>query len=236
MNGIRKIMSLMNFKDSYSLSTRNQSFLNEFNWLAGKISLPSNALFIGFAYAGKDYRAFFNEAVQAFAQAHISLTDLDPANAPTLISNAEMIVICGGDYNSFKTQMDAIRAGGYDPYAGIKARIDNAIPVVSWNQGAGVLSPYIFVPPAQPTATGINASPIQIVCNYTNNQQNKDSIKTFLLNNTGITEVICQVNTVGGAGTAVRLEDNGSGILSSGTDPYPTIVHYKIVGGNLVEY
>lgn len=231
-----KIFTLMNFQDSYSLTTRNQLFLNELNWMAGKVSLPANALFIPYAYAGTNYSTFFNQVVSVFSQANITITDINSGNPQALLNAANMIVMCGGSYSSFKAKMDQLKAGGFDAYAAIKARTDSGVPCMGWNQGSGAVSPYLFTPPSQPIGSGINGSfPFQIITNYTNNQTNRDAIKTLLLASPNITQAICQVNSPGGDGTSVRLEETGSGMLDSGTAPYPIIIHYRIVGGQLIE-
>jgi len=235
MNRITKVMTLMNFQDSYALSTRNQLFLQELNWLSTKVGLPGNALLIPYAYAGTNYPAFYTQVVNAFAQTNISITDINSGNPQTLLNAANMIVICGGSYSSLKAKMDQIVSGGFNIYAAIKARLDSCVPCICWNEGSGSVSPYLFTPPSLPAGVGINASPNQLISNYTNNQTNRNAIKTFLLANPGMAEAIAQVNAAGGDGTSVRLEESGAGILYAGTAPYPTIIHYKIVGGNLVE-
>lgn len=227
-------MSLMNFADSYALKTRTTLFQNEFSWIVSKTGrVTSQALFIPYAYKGSNYPGFFNDASAIFGQAGIKLTDITSGDPATLIANAEAIVACGGDVMTLINKLNSMVTGTFNPFNALKNRINAGVPYIGWNEGSAIISPKFFGPPSNVLSPGINASPFQIINNYKDPAQNRTYIKSYLQANSFISKAICQIDQMDG--TTVRLEESGSGMIDSATAPYPLVIRYKIVDGNLEE-
>ena len=236
MNNITKALTLMNFQDSYTVSPRDPLFQIELNWLFLKTGIhPTDALFISYAYKGANYPVYFKAVSDIFTKAGISLKDITSGNPADLIAAAKLIVVGGGDITTFINKMNSLITPAFNPYTAIKNRIDGGVPYIGWNEGSGIVSPKYFTPPSSSLLTGINASPFQIVCNYKDSSTSKTAIFNFLQANNTIIKVICQVDASAPGGSSVRLEDNGAGMIDSATDPYPTVIKFKIVGGVLQE-
>jgi peptidase E len=234
MKGITKVMTLMNFQDSNDVSARVQLFQDELDWVFLKTgTLASEALFIPYAYKGTNYTSYFKDLSYIFSTKGIKLTDITSGNPANLIAAAQIIVIGGGDITTFLSKMNSLVTPVFNPYTAIKSRVDTGIPYIGWNEGSAVCSPKYFNPPSTVLSPGINASPFQIVTNYTNPAQSRNDIKNYLQANPSISKAICLVNRPDGS--SVRLEDSGGGILSIPSDPYPYIINYEIVNGNLQE-
>lgn len=233
-----KAIALMNFPGSYALSTRERLFQSEISWVYSKAGIkPSDALFIPYAYKGNDYPAFLQEVTDIFARSGVHITDIQSGDPAALIVSANAIIICGGDILSFKTRMDNLITPAFNPYLAISNRVANGAPYIGWNEGAAVISPQVFQPPANTLYTGINASlPFQIVTNFQNtNPQSRPSVKNYLDTYPAINKVICQVDQQGYDGSSVRLEDSGAGMIDSATAPYPIVIGFQVINGHLVE-
>lgn len=231
-----KVMTLMNLQDSYDVNPEILVFQKELDWVFLKAGLhPGNALFIPYAYKGTNYLQYFKDISGIFATKGIVLTDITSGNPAVLIAAAKLIVVGGGDITTFMNKMNSLITPTFNPFTAIKDRIDNSVPYIGWNEGAGIISPKYFTPPSNPQFTGIGASlPFQIVCNYQNSPLSKTTIFNFLNTNNTIKKVICQVTKPDG-GSSVRLEDTGAGMINSATDPYPVVINFEIVGGVLKE-
>lgn len=229
-----KAMSLMNFADSYSVKTRALLFQKELNWISSKTGgMPSQAIFIPYAYKGSNYAVFFNEVEQIFAQANVILTDIASGDPATLIAGAKAFVVCGGDITALINKLTGLVNPAFNPFDAIKDRINSGIPYIGWNEGSAIISPKYFAPPATLVSSGINACPIQIINNYKDPVQNRNYVKSYLLANPFIIKAIAQTDVQDGG--SVRLEDTGAGIIDSATVPYPFVIRYQIVNGNLDE-
>jgi len=234
MKGITKVLTLMNFKDSYIVSTRDQLFQDELDWVLLRIGTrPSEALFISYAYKGTNYPLYFNDLSNIFTAKGIRLTDITSGNPANLIAASQIIVVGGGDITTFLNKMNSLITPSFNPFEAIKNRVDSGVPYIGWNEGSAVISPKFFEPPSNILSPGINASPFQIISNYKDPAQSRNYIKNYLQANPSINKAICLVNRPDGS--SVRLEDSGGGILSIPTEPYPYIINYKIVNGNLQE-
>lgn len=235
MTAITKALTLMNFPDSYAVSARGQLFHNEINWVFLKSgSKPADALFISYAYKGTNYPLYFKDVSDIFAKEGIKLTDITSGDPANLISTAKAIVVGGGDILTFINKMNSLITPSFNPYQAIKNMVTAGIPYIGWNEGSNIISPKYFTPPAQPIPNGINFSTYQIVCNYFDSAQNRTSIFNYLNNNTSVNILIGQQNgEFAPDGTAVRLEESGSGLLSAGTAPFPVIIRFRIVNGVL---
>jgi len=234
MNVNTKVMSLMNFTDSYTVKTRALLFQNELNWLSAKAgSNPSHALFISYAYKGNSYPDFFRAIEDIFAQAGVILTDIASGDPASLIATAETLVVCGGDITALMNKLTSLITPVFNPFNALKDRVNSGIPYMGWNEGSAIISPKFFLPPANTLSPGIDASPFQIITNYKNPAQNRNNIKNYLQANSFISKAICMVDRQDG--TSVRLEESGSGMLDSATAPYPLVIRYKLVNGNLEE-
>jgi peptidase E len=230
-----KVMTLMNFQNSYSVLPEITLFQEELEWVFKLAGIhPTNALFISYAYNGSNYPQYFKDVSAIFATKGIVLTDITSGNPSVLIAAAKLIVIGGGDIATFMNKMNSLITSTFNPFTAIKDRVDNSVPYIGWNEGASIISPKYFTPPSNPQFTGIGASlPFQIVCNYQNSSLAKTTIFNFLNTNNTIKKVICQVTKPDG--TSVRLEDSGAGMINSATDPYPTVINFEIAGGVLQE-
>ena len=236
MKANTKALTLMNFADSYAVSARGQLFQNEINWVFLKSGFkPSSALFISYAYKGANYQAYFKEVSDIFAKEGIQLTDIISGDPAGLIATAKAFVVGGGDILTFINKMNSLITPSFNPYLAIRNMVTAGIPYIGWNEGSNIISPKYFTPPELPIPNGINFSPYQIVCNYRDSELNRSSIFNYLNNNTSVNLLIGQqTDQAAPDGTAVRLEESGSGLLSSGTAPFPAIIRFKIVNGVLV--
>jgi hypothetical protein len=230
-----KILSLMRFQDSYLVSTRAQLFQNELNWIFMKSgSHPDEALFISYAYKGENFPAYFQQLSIIFDKAGIKLTDINSGDPAGLIAGAQFLVVGGGDILTFFNRMDSLISPAFNPYFAIMDRVQNGVPYVGWNEGSAVVSPKYFVPPSSLLRPGINASPFEIICGYADSQQSDSAILNFLLTNPSIPRVIGQPKAlVNDGGSSVRLEETGGGMINSPTSPYPIVITYTILDGNL---
>lgn len=226
----------MSFQDSYNVSAKDPLFQSELNWIFLKTGVkPTDALFISYAYKGTNYPAYFKQVSDIFKKTGITLTDITSGDPSGLIASAKLIVVGGGDIATFLSRMDSLITPVFNPYIAIKTRIDSGIPYIGWNEGSAVVSPKYFVPPASALNQGINGSPFEILCNYTNSAQKKVAIFNFLNANPAVIKVIAEVDQLKPDGTSVRLEETGSGMIDSGNAPFPIIIRFKIVNGVLVE-
>lgn len=224
----------MNFPDSYKVAAMERLIYTELDWVFLKSGArPPDALFVSYAYKGSDYPAYFREVYNVFDKAGINLIDLAASHDPAaLIASAKAIVVGGGDITTFINKMSSLN---FDAYLAIKNRIESGIPYIGWNEGSGIISPKYFSPPLNAIPAGINASPFQIVCHYLNSALNRKSIFDFLIANPVIKQAICQVDRPDPDGSSIRLEEAGSGMIDSATAPFPTVIRYKIVNGQLQE-
>ena len=226
----------MNFPDSYKVTDKDALFQTEISWVFQKAGVsPTDALFVSYAYKGPDYQDYFRQVKDVFAKANVSIIDITSGNAATLIANAKAIVIGGGDIATFVTKMDLLKTSTFNPYTAIRDRVLAGVPYIGWNEGSGVVSPKYFIPDTNATTTGIDGSPFQIVCHYTNSAQNRTTIFNYLKANPFISKLICQTEQLVYDGSSVRLEESGGGMIDSGTEPFPTVIRYKIVNGALQE-
>jgi peptidase E len=232
--GAIRVMTLMNFQNSYDVLSEDLVIQKELNWLlATAIIHPTDALFIPYAYNDVNYPVYFKDVSDIFAKSGITLIDITSGNPAGLISTAKLIVMGGGDITTFMNKMNGLITPTFNPFAAIKNRVDAGIPYIGWNEGASIISPKYFTPPSNPLFSGINASPFQIVCNYQDSSQSKTAIFNFLKSNITIKKLISQVTK--GDGSSVRLEDAGAGMINSATEPYPTVINFEIVNGVLRE-
>jgi hypothetical protein len=235
MTTVKKNLTLMNFADSYAVSVRGQLFKKEIDWVFLKNgSKPGEALFISYAYKGGAYTTYFSEVAAIFAKSGIKLIDILSGDPAGLIASAKAIVFGGGDYTALKTKMNSLITPAFNPYEAIKNRIEAGIPFIGWNEGSNIISPKYFSSSLTEISTGINAAPVQIVCNYRDSASNRAIISEFLKNNATIKLLIGQqVDFLVPDGTSVRLEESGGGMLDSATAPMPTVIRFKIVNGVL---
>jgi hypothetical protein len=238
MEKATKALSLMNFKGNYDLTSVQQLFQDELNWLASKTgNLPAEALFVSYAYAGTDYSSFFLKLSDLFNKSGIKLVDITSADPAALIASARLFVIGGGDIQKFVNSMNKLVTSTYNPYQAIKSRIDAGIGYLGWNEGSAVVSPAYFSPPALPLPVGIGGSPFQIVTNFKDTDPNcRPSILNYLKGHPSVKTLIAQVDSQLKDGTSVRLEDTGAGMIDGATAPFPIVVKFKIVDGVLVEF
>lgn len=227
-------MSLMNFADSYNVKTRVQQFQNELNWISGKTGkMPSQALFISYAYKGGNFPVFFHDVAEIFSQAGVKLTDIASGDPSTLINTAEAFVVCGGDIAALINKLASLVTPVFNPFNAIKYRINSGISYIGWNEGSAIISPKYFGPPSNVLSPGINACPYQIITNYKDPAQNRNFVKNYLVANSFIDMAVALAEAPDGS--SVRLEESGSGMILSVTVPYPLVIRYKIVGGDLQE-
>jgi hypothetical protein len=235
MKYIIKALSLMSFQSGYAVSGRDQLFQNELNWLFLKTgSKPIDALFVSYAYKGTDYPSYFQQVSDIFRREGISLADISSGDPATLINSAKMIVVGGGDINTFLSRMNSLITPEFNPYVAIFTTVQNGIPYLGWNEGSVIASPKYFAPPASASAAGINASPFQILCNYSDSPLNRNAIFSYLSTNPSVKKVIAEIDQLKPDGTSVRLEDTGAGMIDSATAPFPIVTRFKIVNGVLV--
>jgi len=231
-----KILTLMNFKDSNSVTERDSLFQKELNWVSLKTGgLPPNALFISYAYKGVNYPAFLQQVTDVFAKAGIRLVDITTGDPASLIGSSKMIVICGGDTNSLIDKLESLITATFNPYIAIKNRIDAGIPYIGWNQGSSIVSPKYFAPPSSLLSTAFNVSPFQIICGYLNDYQSDTAILNFLNANGSIKKVIGQPESLKKDESSVRLEETGGGMIDSQTAPYPIVINYTVVDNKLIK-
>lgn len=231
-----KILTLMNFKDSYSVTVRDPLFQKELNWVLLKAgSLPATALFISYAFKDVNYPAFLKQVTDIFAKAGITLVDITSGDPASLIGSSKMIVICGGDANSLIDKLSSLITATFNPYTAIKNRIDAGIPYIGWNQGSSIVSPKYFAPPSSLLSTAFNVSPFQIICGYPNDSQSDTAILNFLITNTTIKKVIGQPESNIKDESSVRLEETGGGMIDTPTAPYPLVINYTVVAGKLIK-
>ncbi len=229
-----KVMTLMNFQNSYSVLAEEPVIQDELKWVFVTSGIHfTDALFIPYAYKDVNYPGYFKDVSDIFTKAGIKLTDINTGNPATMIAAAKLIVVGGGDITTFMNNMNSLKTPTFNPFTAIKDRADNGIPYIGWNEGANIISPKYFTPPSSPLFSGINASPFQIVCNYQDSSQSRTAIFNFLQSNITIKKLICQVTKPDG--TSVRLEDSGAGMINSATQPYPDVINFEIVGGQLQE-
>jgi hypothetical protein len=234
MDAIKIALSLMNFPDSYTVKTRALIFQNELNWIASKTGkMPSSALFISYAYKGSNYNGFFLDTAAIFAKAGVKLVDITSGDPAALIMSAEAIVTCGGDITALMSKLNSLVTPAFNPFLAIRDRILGGTPYIGWNEGSALISPKYFMPPSTIIPQGINAFPIQIITNYKDPVQNRLNIKNYLITNPFISKAIAMTDVADGSST--RLEESGSGIIDSSTLPFPQVIRYKIVNGNLEE-
>jgi hypothetical protein len=234
MNINSKVISLMNFADSYTVKTRAQLFQNELNWISAKTGrMPSQALFIPYAYKGGNYPGFFRDVADIFSLSGVRLTDITTGDPAGLIAAAEAIVVCGGDITALINKLKSLITPAFNPFNTLKDRINSGIPYIGWNEGSAIISPKYFGAPSTLLSPGINACPFQIITNYKDPSQNRNSVKNYLLTNTFISKAIAMTDVYDGS--SVRLEESGSGMIDNATVPYPLVITYKIVNGNLEE-
>jgi hypothetical protein len=230
----KKAMSLMNFADSYLVKTRALLFQNEINWISAKTgSKPSKALFIPYAYKGSNYPGFLYDVSNICAKAGVNLTDITTGDPASLIASAEAFVVCGGDITALINKLTSLITTDFNPFNALKERVNCGVPYIGWNEGSAIISPKFFGPPSTIISPGINTCPFQIITNYKDPAQNRIHIKNYLLANPFISKAISLTDV--NDGSTVRLEESGSGILDSSPSPYPLVIRYKIVNGNLEE-
>ena len=227
-------MSLMNFADSYTVKTRALLFQNELNWVSAKTGkMPSQALFISYAYKGGNFPVFFHDVADIFNHSGVKLTDIASGDPAALINNAEAFVVCGGDITALINKLTSLVTPEFNPFNAIKYRINSGISYIGWNEGSAIASPKYFGPPSNVLSPGINACPYQIIANYKDPAQNRNSVKNYLTANSFIDMAVAMADVPDGS--SVRLEESGSGILLSHTVPYPLVIRYKMVSGTLQE-
>lgn len=231
-----KVLSLMNFPGSYQVTAHSALFKSELDWIFLKNGTHiEEALFVSYAYNGNDYPGFFQEVSSIFAQSGTMLTDIRVGNPENLIKNAKMIVIGGGDIAFFFKTMGNLITSTFNPYNAIRDRINQGIPYMGWNEGSNIQSPNYLIPPSSVLPQGINATPVQIICNYLNSPTNKAGIFNYLAAHSGIKKAIALTDQLQPGGKSVRLEETGVGIVDSGNAPYPAIIRFKIVNGVPIE-
>jgi hypothetical protein len=237
MEPLKKALSLMNFTDAYQVSYNEKLILSELNWLATKTGvMPTEALFIGYAYAGPDYGAYFQQVSGIFLKAGIKLTDITSGDPAALIGAAKLIVIGAGDINRLIAALNNLVSKTFNPYIALKGKIDSGTGFLGWNEGGAIVSPKYFAPPAVTLPQGIAASPFQIVSNFKNGDtQSRPSILNYLKNNALIKKVIAQTDQSLPDGTSVRLEESGGGMIDSATAPYPIVIRFEMKDGKLTE-
>jgi hypothetical protein len=233
---VKRALSLLRIVKSYQVAPREALFLDEINWLVQKtVTAPHEALFISYAYKGPDYPAFFKEVSDIFDKAGIKLVDITSGPPDALIKTAKFIVIGGGDIATFMYKMNNLITPTFNPYTAIFDKIKAGTPYLGWNEGSGIVSPKFFQPPANAFTPAIHAIPFQVICNYADSPQNDDTILNYLLNNPTVPDVIGQPDNSNKDGSAVRLEETGGGIIRTPSDPFPVVIDYKVVNGNLVK-
>jgi hypothetical protein len=233
---MKKYLSLMNFIDSYKVADNEPFVLSELKWIINKLGkTPSNALLISYAYAGQDFRKFFVEISEILSKAGINtLTDIASGDPEELITKAEMIIVCGGDINQLISKLDQIKTPSFDPYDSIRKFVESGIPYVAWNEGCELSSAFSFKPGPHPRKIGFKVSPYPLICGFISGTGIKKEIENLLLNNPEVCRVICQAKPPSGNSSTVRLEDVGSGLIDSISDP-ATVKTMIIVNGKLCE-
>jgi peptidase E len=229
-----KVMTLMNLQNSYSVLAEEPVIQDELKWVFLTSGIHfTDALFIPYAYKDVNYPGYFKDVSDIFTRAGIKLTDITTGNPATMIATAKLIVVGGGDITTFMNKMNSLITPTFNPFTAIKSRVDAGVPYIGWNEGSSIASPKYFTPPSSLLFNGINASPFQIVCNYQDSSQSKSAIFNFLQGNSTIKKLISQVTKPDG--TSVRLEESGAGMINSATEPYPVVINFEIVGGQLQE-
>jgi hypothetical protein len=233
---MKKNLTLMNFIDAYKVVDNETFFLSELKWIINNYGkTPSNALLVSYAYAGKDFKSFFNEISSILSKAGISnLIDIASGDPQKLISKAEMIIVCGGNITQLIEKLKDIAIQPFDPYESIKKVVDNGIPYVAWNEGCELSSAFSFKPGPHPRKIGFKVSPYPIICDFTGDPGSKKEVESFLLTHPEVCRVICQAKPPSGSSSTVRLEDVGSGLIDSISDP-ATVKTMIIVNGTLLE-
>jgi hypothetical protein len=233
---MKKHLTLMNFFDPYDVANNQPLILRELKWIINKLGeTPSNALLISYAYAGIDFKKFFNEISAILAQAGINtLTDIASDDPEKLMSKAEMIIVCGGDINQLVNKLEQIKTPSFDPYDSVRKLVESGIPYVAWNEGCDLSSAFSFKPGPHPSKIGFKVSPYPLICGFISGTGSKKEIENFLLNNPDVCRVICQAKPPSGDSSTVRLEDVGSGLIDSIMDP-SIVKTMVILNGKLCE-
>jgi hypothetical protein len=237
MNGIKKILALMNFKDSNDLTSNEKLFQSELKYFTDKTGVsPTEAIFISYAYNGPDYNAYFMQASNIFAKSGIKLIDIKKGDPAALINAAQMIVVGGGDIMKLVNALNSLKASGFDPYLAIRKRIEAAIPYLGWNEGSSIVSTRYFYPPSTLMQEGIGGSPFQIITNFQNtNSLCRPAVETYLKNNSLIKLVIAMTDALNPDGKSTRLEESGAGMIDTISAPYPAIIKFELKDGKLSE-
>lgn len=237
MPTITKFLALMDFKDSYDLTSNETLFQRELKWLSDKTGKPpADALFISYAFNGPDYDAYFNKAKSIFAKSGIKLIDITSGDPAAMISAAQLIVVGGGDIMKFINIMNGLRNSGFDPYLAIRKRIEAGIPYLGWNEGSSIVSVRFFSPPSVIIQEGIGGTLVQMITKFQNtNALCRPAIENYLKNNPLIKLVIAETDTLNPDGKSTRLEESGTAILDTVSPLYPGVIRFELKDGKLTE-
>jgi hypothetical protein len=231
-----RFLSLLGFLNGDSVSNRKDLFSKELDWLKPATGNPGEALFIHYAYNGGDFAAYFNDLKTIFRDKGINLIDIDSGKADSLITNAKMYVVAGGDLARLITKLNSLKTNSFDPYKVIKSNVDGGVGYMAWNESTVFISPVAYDFPGNSLQAALKASPYQFVYNYYNDDNTSaNPIRQFLIaNKPSVLSVVAQVNTIKEDKTSVRLEETGSGIIYRASDPHPVVTRYFLdANGNL---
>ncbi|MEO7484583.1 MAG: dipeptidase PepE [Ferruginibacter sp.] len=127
-----------------------------------------NIAFIPFAAVNIDYDAYTEKVVSALSHLPYAIQTVYPKNAFSIIENADVIMIGGG--NSFKLLHDIYALKIFDI---IQHKVNTGTPYIGWSAGSNLASPGIFtsndMPIIQPESfKAFSFFPFQINPHYFN--------------------------------------------------------------------
>ena len=223
-------LSLWSFDSDNDLSLYSGLIKSEMMWLFNN-RLPSEILFIPYAYDGDYYSTYIQNVKQVFASFKVGLKLITDMEDPVDAIKASYGIVTGGGGSLEKL------LAGVDPY---KEELLNALvnykPYLGWNEGAVLPCPSYVVPALLPTGSKcLGATLLQIYPGYVDSDENRYDIKNFLLNHKyddpPIKKVKCLASQPGGGG--VRLQDDIIAIdYAGGTPPVPNPL-FTLVAGQL---
>lgn len=235
----------------------NYSFEKSKGFLIPRITemLPSSVnevIFILNAYNGDDLEMYKRNVTDLFGNTRLKFILAGTDTIP-LIDNAEAIAIGGGDMSLLENTIDpAVRTA-------IRNSTNRRIPFLTWNEGSVFASPAKIEGLSTQTDDFLRIVPFQFVSHYNDNNQNRISIRDFLVNNSTIKHAVCfcdepmteetarsttVVSGVYGAspektegtddkGSGVRIEEENVGL--AGTEANATLKLFHVENGELVE-